>query len=253
MGAFGAALYAKSLKLSESSIISKEELSSFTHTAKAATCGGCTNRCRLTVNTFSSGKKFISGNQCEKGAGIKLNDDNVLPNLYAYKRNKIEEISKDTGEAVRGTVGLPLALGMYELLPLWHTIFKELGFKVLVSGFGGRKLYQKGQYSIPSDTACYPAKIMHGHIEELIEQGVDAIFYPCLSYNVNEKKGDNHYNCPVVAYYSELLKGNVESLKNTEFLSTYLNINNKKEQANGLRVACSFSCCNYKFDILHKN
>ena len=112
MGAFGAALYAKSLKLSESSTISKEALASFTHTAKAATCGGCTNRCRLTVNTFSSGKKFISGNQCEKGAGITLSEDGVLPNLYAYKRNKIEELSADTGEAVRGTVGLPLALGM---------------------------------------------------------------------------------------------------------------------------------------------
>ena len=237
MGAFGAALYAKSLKLSRSGTISREELADFTHTAKAATCGGCTNRCRLTVNTFSSGKKFISGNQCEKGAGISLSEDNILPNLYAYKRNKIEELSRNTGEGARGTVGLPLALGMYELLPLWHTIFKELGFKVLVSGFSTRKLYQKGQYSIPSDTACYPAKIMHGHIEELIEQGVDAIFYPCLSYNVNEKKGDNHYNCPVVAYYSELLKGNVESLSSTEFLYPYLNINNKNELTKELFAA----------------
>ena len=237
MGAFGAALYAKSLRLHNSSTISKEELAEFTHTAKAATCGGCTNRCRLTVNTFSSGKKFISGNQCEKGAGIRLSKDNLLPNLYAYKRSKLEELSADTGEGSRGTVGLPLALGMYELLPLWHTVFKELGFKVLVSGFSTRKLYQKGQYSIPSDTACYPAKIMHGHIEELIEREVDAIFYPCLSYNVNEKKGDNHYNCPVVAYYSELLQGNVESLKSTQFLYPYLNINNKKELTKELFAA----------------
>ncbi len=237
MGAFGAALYARSLKLSRSSIISPEELASFTHTAKAATCGGCTNRCRLTVNTFSSGKKFISGNQCEKGAGIKLSEDSILPNLYAYKRSRIEELSKDTGEAKRGTVGLPLALGTYELLPLWHTLFKELGFKVSVSGFSGRKLYQKGQYSIPSDTACYPAKIMHGHIEKLVEEGVDAVFYPCLTYNVNEKSGDNHYNCPVVAYYSELLNGNVESLKKTTFLYPYLNINNKKELTKELFAA----------------
>ena len=237
MGAFGAALYARSLKLSKSSLISKEALAEFTHTAKAATCGGCTNRCRLTVNTFSSGKKFISGNQCERGAGVRLSEDNILPNLYAYKRDKIKELSENSGEAVRGTVGLPLALGMYELLPLWHTIFRELGFKVVLSDFSTRELYQQGQYSIPSDTACYPAKIMHGHIEKLINDKVDVIFYPCLSYNVNEKKGDNHYNCPVVAYYSELLKGNVESLKKVNFLYPYLNINNKKELSKELFLA----------------
>lgn len=237
MGAFGAALYARSLKLSESTTISVGELEDFTHTAKATTCKGCTNHCRLTVNTFSSGKRFISGNQCEKGAGIKLSEDRVLPNLYAYKRDKIEALAADTGENIKGVIGLPLALGMYELLPLWHGIFKSLGFKVVVSGFGSRSIYQKGQYSIPSDTACYPAKIMHGHIEKLIEEGVDAIFYPCLSYNINEKKSDNHYNCPVVAYYSELLSGNVESLSSVQFIYPYLNINNKKELARGLYEA----------------
>ncbi|MEE0927597.1 MAG: acyl-CoA dehydratase activase-related protein, partial [Acutalibacteraceae bacterium] len=237
MGAFGAALYARSLKLSASTIASREALENFTHTAKAATCKGCTNNCRLTINTFSSGKRFVSGNQCEKGAGIKLSEDRILPNLYAYKRDKVEALSKDEGEGERGSVGLPLALGMYELLPLWHAIFKNLGFKVVVSGASSRELYQKGQYSIPSDTACYPAKIMHGHVEKLIEQGVDVIFYPCLTYNVDEKSGDNHYNCPVVAYYSELLSGNMESLRNTRFLYPYLNINNKKELTKGLGLA----------------
>lgn len=237
MGAFGAALYARGLKLSCSTTATKEALQNFTHTAKAASCKGCTNNCRITVNTFSSGKRFVSGNQCERGAGIKLSEDRILPNLYAYKRDKIEELSKDEGENVRGTVGLPLALGMYELLPLWHAVFKNLGFRVVVSGASSRELYQQGQYSIPSDTACYPAKIMHGHIEKLLSEKVDAIFYPCLTYNVDEKSGDNHYNCPVVAYYSELLSGNMESLQATRFIYPYLNINNKKELTKGLYLA----------------
>ena len=139
----------------------------------------------------------------------------------------------------RQKIGLPLALGTYELYPLWHTIFTQLGFEVVRSGFSTRKLYQKGQFSIPSDTVCYPAKLMHGHIETLLEQGVDAIFYPCLTYNINEKKGDNHYNCPVVAYYSELLQGNMDSLKQTKFLCPYLNINNEKELSRELTKVLS--------------
>ena len=127
------------------------------------------------------------------------------------------------------TVGLPLALGMYELLPLWYNTFKSLGFGVRVSEMSTRETYEKGQFTIPSDTACYPAKLMHGHIAELLENKTDAIFYPCLTYNINEKKSDNFYNCPVVAYYSELLDGNVEQLKQTKFLYPYLNINNKRE------------------------
>lgn len=122
---------------------------------------------------------------------------------------------------------------MYELLPLWHAVFTKLGFNVKVSPMSTRRIYEKGQFSIPSDTACYPAKIMHGHIETLISDGVDAIFYPCLTYNMDEKMTDNHYNCPVVAYYSELLNGNVEELKRVKFLYPYLNINSKKELANG--------------------
>ncbi|MBQ3331018.1 MAG: 2-hydroxyacyl-CoA dehydratase [Ruminococcus sp.] len=128
---------------------------------------------------------------------------------------------------------------MYELYPLWHTIFSSLGFEVVCSGFSTRKLYQKGQFSIPSDTVCYPAKLMHGHIETLLEQGVDAIFYPCLTYNINEDKGDNCYNCPVVAYYSELLQGNMDSLQATKFLCPYLNINNEKELARELTLILS--------------
>jgi len=138
----------------------------------------------------------------------------------------LEELKGEPGP--RGKLGLPLALGMYELAPLWHALFTKLGFEVVLSGLSTRKTYEKGQFSIPSDTACYPAKIMHGHIEQLIEAGVDRIFYPCLSYNIDEKASDNHYNCPVVAYYAELLRGNMDSLQNVDFFYPYLSLENPK-------------------------
>lgn len=233
MGAFGASLYAKALEKKEgSTLISPEALKSFTHKTTNAVCHGCTNNCRLTVNIFPGGVKYISGNKCEKGAGLDEKADET-PNLHEFKRTLIEKIAADTSPAPekknRGTLGLPLALGMYELLPLWHGIFKELGFTVKVSPLSGRDTYFKGQQSIPSDTACYPAKLMHGHVETLIEEGVDAIFYPCISYNVDENVSDNHYNCPVVAYYSELLHGNVEDLSKVRFLYPYLNITDRAE------------------------
>jgi len=234
MGAFGASLYAKAMEKAEgSTIISAEDLKNFTHKAVGTTCKGCTNNCHLTVNTFSSGQKFISGNKCEKGLGLK-DSDVTTPNLHEFKRNKLAEFAAKKPESKIASVGMPLALGMFELLPLWHTIFTEIGFEVVVSEMSTRKTYLKGQNSIPSDTACYPAKLMHGHIEELIEKGVDSVFYPCISYNIDEHASSNHYNCPVVAYYSELLSGNVEELKNVKFMYPYLNINDKKQLTAGL-------------------
>ncbi len=228
MGAIGAALYVKNLGLERSSLLTQETLETFTHTAKSATCHGCGNRCRLTVNTFSGGVKYVSGNQCDKGAGITRKDGERLPDLYEDKWELLAALPHNEG-GKRGKIGLPLALGMYELLPLWNGIFTALDFETVVSGFSNRALYAKGQYSIPSDTACYPAKLMHGHIETLLEQGVTRIFYPCLSYNVDEGRTSNHYNCPVVAYYSELLTSNMEDLQKTDFLYPYLNINSKRE------------------------
>ena len=223
MGAYGAALYAMHLK--ESSLISREALASFTHTSKTAVCNGCTNHCHLTVNMFPSGKRFISGNQCQKGAG-KTEQAEELPNLYAWKREQFMSMRPKMGK--RGKLGLPLALGMYELAPLWYRLFTELGFEVILSGLSTRRTYEKGQFSIPSDTACYPAKIMHGHMEQLMDLNVDAIFYPSLTYNVDEHASDNHYNCPVVAYYAEVLNGNMDRLKDTKFLYPFINVNDPK-------------------------
>ncbi len=226
MGAYGAALYAmEAVSAPRSGLISPEGLTAFVHTAKAAVCQGCANHCRLTVNSFGDKKKYISGNQCQKGLGLANTEE--LPNLYAWKREAL--LSPQPGAEIRGTIGLPLALGMYELLPLWRTLFTQLGFRVEVSGPSTRRIYEKGQFSIPSDTACYPAKIMHGHMEVLLERGVDAIFYPSLTYNVDERTGDNHYNCPVVAYYAELLRGNMDDLERVRFFYPFLNINNQRE------------------------
>lgn len=223
MGAYGAAIY--SMRAMFSTLIPRDDLENFSHKASTAICKGCTNNCHLTVNTFADGRKFISGNQCQKGAGIQKIED--VPNLYEFKRQRLLSYKSSSKGAKK--IGIPLALGMYELLPLWHTVFSDLGFDVEVSPMSSREIYEKGQFSIPSDTACYPAKLMHGHIIHLLDSGVDAIFYPCLTYNLNEKISDNHYNCPVVAYYSELLHGNVDRLKETTFLYPYLNINNPRE------------------------
>ncbi len=225
MGAFGAALYAATIPTEQSAMLSLGELEQFTHTAKAVTCKGCTNHCPLTVNTFRGNERLISGNKCEKGAGQAK--ASTLPNLYEFKQKRLNALKPVPGS--RGTIGLPQALGMIEMAPFWHKIFTELGFSVVLSGDSSRKLYTKGQYTIPSDTVCYPAKLMHGHIQTLLEQQVDAIFYPCLTYNFDEKESDNHYNCPVVAYYSELLRANDENLQQAHFLYPYLNINNERQ------------------------
>ena len=225
MGAYGCALYAKRKNLKESKIISKEDLESFTHKSKIAKCGLCTNRCNLTINIFNDGEKYISGNRCEKPTGNKKSES--IPNMYQYKYKKLREYeSLDDGK--RGTIGLPMVLNMYENIPLWATFFKELGFKVVLSDESNKKMYLRGQHTIPSDTVCYPAKLAHGHIENLISKNIEHIFYPCMSYNFDEGISDNCFNCPVVAYYPELLKTNVKELDSNNFMMEYLSLNNKK-------------------------
>ena len=229
MGAYGAALHA--MKYTESTILKPRELAFFEHTSQSTRCKGCANQCHLTINRFADGKRFISGNQCEKGLGVE--NAMELPNLHAWKRNYLESL-KPQENAKRGRIGLPLALSTFEFAPLWYTMFSELGFSVHFSKLSNRATYEKGQFTIPSDTACYPAKIMHGHVLELLEEGIENIFYPGITYNIDEHAGDNHYNCPIVAYYSELLQGNIEELKNVNYMYPYLDINNQKSMVKTL-------------------
>ncbi len=229
MGAYGAALYAKQMKKHEgySGILSYEEMKDFTYSIKSVTCKGCNNRCQLTVNDFGGGRRFIGGNRCEKPVTNKAQDDSL--NLYEYKLKKLA--SYPEGEGSRGVIGMPMALNMYEMYPFWNTLFRELGFKVKMSGFSNRKLYLKGQGTIPSDTVCFPAKMVHGHIQQLIEMGVDTIFYPCMTYNFDEKKAKNCFNCAVIAGYPEVIEANTLNFGNIKYINDYVGPHNRGEFA----------------------
>ena len=225
MGAYGAALYARRNGGETSTLMTLEELEHFSHTSKAATCGLCNNKCSLTVVTFGDGKKHISGNRCERPLGRERAKD--VPNIYEWKRKRLEQLVPTAGR--RGKIGIPLALNMYENAPFWHAFLTELGYEVVFSGFASTDMYRKGRYSIPSDTVCYPAKLVHGHIEKLLDDGITTIFYPCLTYNFDEHKGDNHFNCPVVAYYPELLRANIKRLADVKFLYPFFGLHRPKD------------------------
>ena len=224
MGAYGVAVWIRETGWGRSNLLSRDELENFTQTSKSVRCNGCENHCPLNIITFGGDRRFISGNRCERMTGGKSAE---LPNMYAEKRRMLRSLP--SGENRRGRIGIPMGLNMYELLPFWNELFTRLGFEVVASPESSHELYVRGQMTIPSDTACYPAKLLHGHIEWLLEQGVDAIFYPCLSYNLNEHKGDNHYNCPVVAYYPEVIRLNVPRLKETKFICDYLGIHRPQD------------------------
>lgn len=225
MGAYGAALYAKSLNLKESTTITKEQLQDFKHEVKNSNCQICNNHCLLSVNTFGSNKnRFISGNRCEKPVTKKVS--NEASNLYEYTRKKLMSYQPLPGK--RGKIGIPLVLNNYELWPFWYTFFTNLDFEVVQSGFSSEKIYTLGQNTIPSDTVCYPAKLVHGHIAKLMNDGITTIFYPCMSYNIDEQKGDNHFNCPVVAYYPQTIVNNVQAVEKINFIHDFIGIHDKK-------------------------
>ena len=236
MGAYGAALYAKEHSRGESTILSAQALHDFTHEVKAITCNGCPNHCRLTVNTFANGARYIAGNRCDKPLQTPGAEEKHY-NLYHYKRKLLAAYPPVEGS--RGTIAIPMGLNMFELFPFWHTFFTKLGFTVIQSPRSDRKLYFRGQHTIPSDTVCYPAKLLHGHIEALLDQNPDAIFYPCMSYNFDEHKGDNHYNCPVVAYYPEVLDANITALEQTKFIYDYVGPHRKKDFPRKMRAVLS--------------
>lgn len=240
MGALGCALFAMEKSRSSektSGLLNKKQLEEFAYNSTAAQCKGCTAHCNLTIIRFNDGRRFISGNRCEKGAGIKI--ENRIENMVEYKYGKILEFENRKPEKPVARVGIPLALEFYDLMPFFHTLLTDLGFEVVFSEESSRDTYYKGQQTIPSDTVCYPAKICHGHIQSLLERNVDFIFYPCMSYNIDEGQSDNHYNCPVVAYYPELLRANIPELNEDNFIAPYLDINIKKHVAKAMAKALS--------------
>ncbi|MBR4985036.1 MAG: 2-hydroxyacyl-CoA dehydratase [Proteobacteria bacterium] len=233
MGAYGCALIARMRCPADkvlSSIRFGEALEKFSHTISMRRCGGCQNNCLLTVNTFSDGTRFLTGNRCERPLGA-VNKSSV-PNLFDYKYKRLfkyEPLSVE--QAFRGTIGIPRVLNIYENYPFWHTFFTKLGFRVLLSPQSSKKIYEMGIESIPSESACYPAKIVHGHIAWLIAQRPDIIFYPCISYEQREvKTAQNHYNCPIVTSYPEVIRHNTEALKGSGicFMNPFFNLDDRK-------------------------
>jgi predicted CoA-substrate-specific enzyme activase len=239
MGAFGAALYAKESGIKKSTLISKDDLNNFSYTSKSTRCSGCTNNCELNIVKFPDGR-FLSGNKCEKPLGIKKSENF---DMFLWKYNEIKKLPSQPNDPL-ATIGLPLCLEYYELLPLWANLFTNLGFKVVLSDESTRDTFVLGQSTIPSDTVCYPAKLVHGHIENMLAKGVDHIFYPCMTYNLNEGNGFdegavNHFNCPVMAYYPELLRANIESLNSRNFVRPYIDLNRRKNAAQVITDAFS--------------
>ena len=239
MGAFGAALIARERyeECVPTTMLSLEEINAFTYTTSMTRCKGCTNRCRLTINRFSGGRRFISGNRCERGLGLEKNKDH-LPNLYEYKMERIfgyEPLAPEM--APRGEVGIPRVLNMYENYPFWFTFFTELGYRVVLSPVSSRRIYEMGIESIPSESECYPAKLAHGHIAWLLENGVRFLFYPCVPYErVEFPDAVNHYNCPIVTSYAENIKNNVEELREPgiRFMNPFLSLTSEETVRNAL-------------------
>ncbi len=216
---------------STTTLISPEQLQDFQMTATNRRCNKCTNQCLLTVNQFSNGESFISGNRCERGLGIEKNREDKLPNLYEYKYKRTfgyRPIKSE--EAYRGTLGIPRVLNMFENYPFWFTLFSRLGFRIVLSSPSGNAMYEKGLETIPSESACYPAKLCHGHVKNLLDKGVDAIFYPSVVYEKKEYvDAANHYNCPIVTSYPEVIRNNMDEMKGgTRFISPFVNLDNEK-------------------------
>ena len=226
-------------KIVKSSILSYEELESFTYKSIDANCGRCSNNCRLKINIFPNGKRYITGNRCERGSNISdgtAGSENSLPNMFAEKYELLfnREILT-VGQAKRGIVGIPRVLNIYENYPFWHQFFTTLGFRVILSDETTRNTYEDGIETIPSETACYPAKLVHGHIENLIrkkrskEENIDFIFYPSIFYEQkNFKKQTNNLNCPVVCGYPEVIKNNME-IDELQFLNPFLSLNDRRK------------------------
>ncbi len=253
MGAYGAALSVRDNPPEAPALLSEDDLKAFTFTTREVRCGLCSNHCLMNVSTFGSGKRHFSGNRCSRPVRGETKED-ALPNLFQDKYALLRAYgagetgagvgmktpaaalqsagakpASGTNPASRGRIGIPMVLNMFENLPFWHTLLTALRFEVVLSDPSSRELYADGQHTIPSDTVCYPAKLAHGHIESLLKQGVDAIFYPCLPYNFKEAEADNHFNCPVVAYYPELLAANTPALASVRYFMPYFGLHRPRD------------------------
>ncbi|MCI5621600.1 MAG: 2-hydroxyacyl-CoA dehydratase [Lachnospiraceae bacterium] len=249
MGAFGAALIARERHAADyqTTMLSIEEINDLTFDTKLTRCQGCTNHCLLTINRFSGNRSYITGNRCERGLGKEKNKEQI-PNLFEYKNHRLFDYEPlPVEEAVRGTVGIPRVLNLYENYPFWATFFKELKFRVVLSPQSTRKIYEMGIESIPSESECYPAKLAHGHIAWLIQNKVDFIFYPCIPYERNEfPDSNNHYNCPIVTSYAENIKNNVDEITSGQmrFLNPFLALTDLETASSEL-----VKICKQEFDI----
>ncbi len=254
MGAYGAALYSKEHGAKErkeertkkdnrdyrndneeegiSSLLNENALLYFSISTSSRRCDKCTNHCLLTINAFSNGESFVSGNRCERGSGCEERKDDKLPNLYDYKyRRTFNYRPLSISQARRGSIGIPRVLNMYENYPFWFTLLTSLGFRVILSQQSDKSIYEKGLETIPSESTCYPAKLCHGHILSLVDKGVDAIFYPSIVYEKKEyRDANNHYNCPIVISYPEVVKNNIDELKSgqVKFIAPFLSLDNEK-------------------------
>lgn len=239
MGAFGAALIARERYETnkQTSMLSIEKINELEFDTNMARCKGCTNNCLLTINKFTGGRQYITGNRCERGVGKEKNKENI-PNLFDYKNKRIFNYEPlEESHASRGIIGIPRVLNMYENYPFWAVFFKELGFRVILSPESNRKIYELGIESIPSESECYPAKLAHGHVSWLIKNNIKNIFYPCIPYERNETPdANNHFNCPIVTSYAENIKNNVEEIRteNINFMNPFVAFTNLEVAMNRL-------------------
>ncbi|HBI03561.1 MAG TPA: 2-hydroxyglutaryl-CoA dehydratase, partial [Paenibacillaceae bacterium] len=233
MGAFGAALIARERYEEgyKTNLLNAGQLNEFNINTKIARCGRCSNNCLLTINKFGNGERFTSGNRCERGAGLESKKLDI-PNIYDYKYKRVFDYKPlEKEKAYRGRVGIPRVLNIYENYPFWFTFFTQLGFRVELSARSSKRIYELGIETIPSESACYPAKIVHGHIMNLIQRGINFIFYPCIPYEQKEQKeANNSYNCPMVTSYPEVIKNNMDIIRerHINFKNPFLPLNNKE-------------------------
>ena len=237
MGAYGAAILALEEGLEKSSLLSAESLASFEAVTSSYRCKGCGNQCLITMQKFPDGGKYYTGNRCERGIG-KEKKEHHAPNIYSFKYKRVFDYYRPLAHSSRGQIGIPRSLNMYEDYPFWFTFFTMLGYEVVLSGKSSAQLYYKGMATVPSDSLCYPAKLVHGHIMDLIDRGITKIFYPCIPYNIVDEchPSDNHYNCPVVASYAENIRANMDILrqKDIALIQPFLPLNDKKRMVERL-------------------